>query len=390
MLAVTMALSSTAVAASADVTAPEQAAGSGIEIDKTGAVYNSKFGYIVNADGKTITIIEFTNKAISGNTLVIPSKIGNKKVTGLADLHPSFIDNYGKVKTIDIPKTVKEINNWLIPADSEWYVDGKQVKAPNITIKCSKKSAAEKFAALRNMKYTLKDASKNYVKAVRIKKTVGVGKTWAKFKWEKSSNATGYRVFKFDTETNKLKKLADVKVPEFKYTKCDPGCNNYFVVRAFRKSGGKTYWSVNSTMKAIQCRSLAKPKVDKAYSSKVEYDDGSDVYRLILAFRNRGEQRLSIEVLDPYSKIWGEPETYYLSDYAYEDGLARIDLSSYAVNKYGRYYWESIDKGQTYKVRIKSSTNIGDSTTYTDDWGIDTFSYHEQYGKAVTKTIKVK
>ncbi len=390
MLAVTMALSSTAVAASADVTAPEQAAGSGIEIDKTGAVYNSKFGYIVNDDGKTITIIEFTNKAISGNTLVIPSKIGNKKVTGLANLQPSFIDNYGKVKTIDIPKTVKEINKWFIPADWNWYVDGKQVKAPNITIKCSKKSAAEEFAALRNMKYTLKDASKNYVKAVRIKKTVGVGKTWAKFKWEKSSNATGYRVFKFDTETKKLKKLADVKVPEFKYTKCDPSSYNYFVVRAFRKSGGKTYWSLNSTMKTIRCGSLAKPKVDKAYSSKFEYDGGSVEYRLNFEFRNMGEERLSIEVLDPYSKIWSEPETYFLSDYGYEDGLAKIDISSYGVNKYGRCYWESIDKGQTYKVRIKRAAYIGDSAAYPDDYGIEPFSYHEQYGKAVTKTIKVK
>lgn len=237
ILAAVMAFCCTATA-SAESFAAEGAASSE-NVSALQAKYNEKFGYITNPDGKTVTLIDFSKKAVSNGKLKIPSKIDGKKVTVLSSqLSAAYAEICKKIKVLYIPKTVKTIDDFFLPY--YYYIDGDLFSTDGLKILCYSGTAAEKFAARHNIRYQLKDKPKNHVMAVRIKNNVSVSAKSIKISWEKMQGATGYRVYRLKNN-NKAVKIADVKANTLSYkdTKCSTNKDNYYIIKAFRKSGGK-------------------------------------------------------------------------------------------------------------------------------------------------------
>ena len=392
LLAGTMAASSSAaIVSSAEESAfaPAQVQAQA-EMNEVGKVkYNSKFAYRINDDGKTLTLVDFTEKAVSNGTLKIPSKIGGKKVTGIG----REMGNYAwsiwyskKIKRVEIPKTVKTIENGF---DARYGYTTDYVA--NYTIVCYKNTEGEKFAARSGLKYTLKDGNKNHVCATRIKKGAAVGAGAVKFKWEKVSNATGYRVLRYDWDKQKWIKLKDVKASQLSYkdTTCNKKTLNFYSVRAFRKVGSKTYWSELSAAKGLSCMKTSAPKVSvENYSTA----DGAEFPVKVTPVSNNYDNYdvgFSIEVLDPYTKKWCS--VYDLYNVSYEGDY--ITFSGYYKQIGDNTYWECVDKGQTYKVRVANVERVYDVVSLTKgENSSDMFIYTQHYikGKTVTKSVKVK
>lgn len=399
LLAVTMAFSSAVFTVSADSADAAVLSGSSSS-SNIGVVFGEKFYYSVLDGGRTVKLLGFTKKAISGKTLRIPAKIDGKKVALIgSDMGQDFADNRGKIKVVDIPRTVMDLEEgWMAYG---WY-DGTYYHSDGagLAIVCYKNSAAEKYAAANGIRYRLKNGSKNHVTATRFKTTEGINRSAIKLKWQKSDNATGYRIYRRNNNTGRLKKLADVNAKTLFYMDTNPDKNSYnqYVVRGFRKSGGKTYWSDFSSEKAV-C--VADERALKLKGSKIVERDYTRWIDLEIDTTDIQEGEFfndtySIEVLDPYTNEWSMPSYYYhVAQYTDGEPCAEntevFEIASYMINKYGAYRYESIDKGQTYKIRVKRSVTVYDSMYFYEDSGARmTRQSHNHDFKATTATVTVE
>ena len=77
--------------------------------------------------------------------------------------------------------------------------------------------------------------------------TVRQSKTSVRIKWNKVSNATGYVVY-MKTNNGSFKRLYGVRTSYFNKTGLKLGSTYYFKVRAYRESGGKTYYGPYSSI----------------------------------------------------------------------------------------------------------------------------------------------
>lgn len=64
-----------------------------------------------------------------------------------------------------------------------------------------------------------------------------------KMSWNKVSGATGYRVYKYNTSTNKWQGVANTKGTSYTFSKLKSGTTYKFTVRAYKTYDGKTYLS---------------------------------------------------------------------------------------------------------------------------------------------------
>lgn len=64
-----------------------------------------------------------------------------------------------------------------------------------------------------------------------------------KMSWNKVSGATGYRVYKYNTSTNKWQGVANTKGMSYTFSKLKSGTTYKFTVRAYKTYDGKTYLS---------------------------------------------------------------------------------------------------------------------------------------------------
>ena len=380
LLAASMALGSTALTASAEK-APIVKKQSSADSSFTAAgkiKFGSKFSYRVNPDGNTVTLIEFTDKAIASETLRIPSKLDGMEVTVMGeDLRSSFYTYYKQIKVLDIPKTVKKIEDECLP----WYQTDLNYTPlfypDHITITCCKKTAAETFAARHNYKYKIKDADKNYVHAVRMVKSVAVSSRMVKFRWSKVKNVDGYRVYRL--KNNKWKKIADVAAGTtfYKDYGCDKNGFNYYTVRAFRKSGGKTCWSKKSTIKIIKC--MSRDKTPYVSDMKVS-DDGRGVGFTV---KGSGKEMVYtyVDVQDPETKQWSKPVISYIYNGNYD-----FNIKDFTFNIDGRDYTDEFVEGNTYNIRVRYGVIVGDSAIPYDN-GYMICMDHVHYGKPTVRSV---
>ena len=338
----------------------------------------SKFSYRVNPDGKTVSLIEFTDKAIESNTLRIPSKLDGMNVTVMArSLVTVFNTYYKKIKVLDIPKNVKTIEECL----EAYFIDENdqfRYYSDLFTIKCCKKTAAETFAAQNNFKYSVKDADKNYVHAVRFSKSVAISSSKVKIKWSKVKNASGYRLYRM--ENYKWKKVKDLAPDVTSYKDADCGRNgyNYYMIRVFRKSGGKTYWSRKSTIKGVKCFDSTAPKVKNAAAN------GKDGFDFTASNYARDSLiNLYVDVQDPESGEWCRPRTFYNST---PDAEVSGTVSDMSFDIDGKRYSDEFIKGRTYKVRFRYGVSVDDIVIPYEN-GLLACKDHVYYGKATTKNV---
>ena len=378
-LALSVALGSSALTASAQMTVNEQGLQHHFGALAPGKVkLGSKFSYRVNPDGKSVSLIQFSDKALSANTLKIPTKLDSMPVTCMAeDLSGSFDHYYKQIKVVDIPKSVTSIERGCMPM----YVRDKANRfiyfADIVTIACNKKTAAETFAAENNYKYNVKDATKTYVHAVRLAKGVSVSKSRIKFKWYKVKNVDGYRVYRM--VNGKWKKLIDLDAGTnfYKDTACDTQNDNFYMVRAFVKSGSKTYWSKKSTIKIVNCMDTKAPDVKEISCDKNEYS-------VTVTINGDGERGKNyyIQVQDPESGSWSEP--IKLNNSA---GEISENFREFSFIYNDKEYTDEFIGGKKYKIRVRRGMSVYDSATL-DSNSIYCGMEHLHYGKAYVKTVE--
>ena len=106
--------------------------------------------------------------------------------------------------------------------------------------------------------------------------------------WSKSSNATGYRVYSYNTATKKYTAVSSTTKTSLKITSLKPNTEYTYMVRAYMKVGTKTVWAEYSKHYTISTRpdyvSGLKVKEDSVYVSKItlQWDalEGVSGYRL--------------------------------------------------------------------------------------------------------------
>ena len=106
--------------------------------------------------------------------------------------------------------------------------------------------------------------------------------------WNKSSNATGYRVYSYNTATKKYTALTSTTKTSLKITALNPNTEYTYMVRAYMKVGTKTVWADYSEHCTLSTRpdyvSGLRVREDSVYVSKItlQWDalEGVDGYRL--------------------------------------------------------------------------------------------------------------
>lgn len=91
-------------------------------------------------------------------------------------------------------------------------------------------------------------------KKVIVKKKYTVSTKSATISWKKLTEATGYRIYRYDTVNKKWLKLKTTKKTSYQDKTLKPGNVYKYCVKAYKKSNGKTYWSKKSATKTISTK----------------------------------------------------------------------------------------------------------------------------------------
>lgn len=86
-------------------------------------------------------------------------------------------------------------------------------------------------------------------------------------KWNKSTNASGYEVYKYDTKKKKDVKLGTTKNTTYKVTGLKAGTKYKFKVRAYKNINGKKYYGKYSSVKTLTTKT-STPKISKIKAKK--------------------------------------------------------------------------------------------------------------------------
>lgn len=89
--------------------------------------------------------------------------------------------------------------------------------------------------------------------------------------WKKIANATGYRVYVYNTATKKYVKVSTITSNKNTYNVTDlkAGTSYKYKVRAYRKVSGKNYWGKSSAAVTLTTNADTSAALDKAYQSLV-------------------------------------------------------------------------------------------------------------------------
>ncbi len=170
------------------------------------------------------------------------------------------------------------------------YPDGESKKIGKYRIR---------FVSTEDSLYSF-DITEEYsvVPAGTEKINVKSGKNTIKLTWEKVKNATGYRVYKYDSSTKKWVKLTSTKSLSYTAKKLGEGTEYKFYVRAYTKlSDGTVIWS-NQKVKRICSTTPAEPASFKVSSTQkgmvtLSWGDavGADGYTVFYATSKNGKYR---------------------------------------------------------------------------------------------------
>ena len=190
----------------------------------------------------TVTTIEAEAFRLCGSLKTV--KIGSSvKTIGSC----AFWDCYS-LKSVTIPKSVTKIGSMAFGYTSFDSSGGYSNTA--MRIKCYKGSAAEKYAKKYSVAYTLIDGKVSDVETPAVKENYNSASTSVRIKWTKVADASGYRIFQYNSTTKTWEKIAVVRngsTTNYKVTGLSGTKSYKFKVQAYTKSGSKIYSSSKST-----------------------------------------------------------------------------------------------------------------------------------------------
>ncbi|MCD7741996.1 MAG: fibronectin type III domain-containing protein [Ruminococcus sp.] len=211
------------------------------------------------SNGKA-TIVRYNGSATN---LTIPSKLGGYKVTKIGDCAfennmtlkkvtiPNTVTSIGSgaflgcysLKQINIPKSVKSIGKYAMGGDDNTF------RISGVRIRCYKGSKAEAYAKKYAIAYTLIDGETSDVEVPAIKDGFTASSTAIRIKWTKVEDASGYRIYQYNSTTKTWEKVGVVRngsTTNYKITGLSAAKKYKFKVQAYVKNGGKIYSSTKS------------------------------------------------------------------------------------------------------------------------------------------------
>ncbi|MBQ7295294.1 MAG: fibronectin type III domain-containing protein [Clostridia bacterium] len=203
-----------------------------------------------------------------------------------------------------------------------------------------------RFISTENSLYSF-DITAEYsiVPAGTQKITAKSGKNSIKLTWQKVENATGYRVYRYDTSKSQWVKLTSTKSLSYTANKLSEGTKYKFYVRAYTKlSDGTVIWSSSkvkrefSTTPPTPKNFAVSSKEKNTVSLSWDYIDCADGYTVLYATSKNGK----------YKKLTGTDnnnmtsfnvkglksgKTYYFKVRAYTEAYPENIRSSYTAVK---------------------------------------------------------
>ena len=170
-------------------------------------------------------------------------------------------------------------------------------------------------------------------------------------KWEKVSNANGYRIYKYDSTTKSYKKIKTItSASTLKYTDktTNGGDTAKYVIKAYRKNGSFTGWTAKSSAKSIKT-SPSTPTMKSASKTQTAVRinwssvdcDGYKIYKY----------NSSTKKYELIKKVSGSTTTYRLS--GLKKGTAyKFKVRAYYINTAGNYVYSGYTSVK--KVTTKS------------------------------------
>ena len=164
--------------------------------------------------------------------------------------------------------------------------------------------------------------------------------------WNKVNNASGYKVYKYNTKTKKYALLATIhnnKKTTYKDDKLISATNYYYKVAAYKEVDGKDYVgpttkSLKATTKPLQpvvkLSSVLKGKVKLTYTTKVSKK--TDGYKIYMSTSKNGVYKLLKDTdKTTYTKTGLKSKKgYYFKVRAYRAVDGKNVYSSYSTTKY--------------------------------------------------------
>ncbi len=337
--------------------------------------------YKYTVSNKKATITAYTGSATK---LTIPSKLGGYKVTKIGDYAFSGISS---LKKVVIPNTVTKIGDFAFDTceSLKSYTVPKSVKSigvcaigtldnisriESVRIKCYKGTEAEAYAKKYGLAYTLLDGEVSDVETPSIKGDYNTSTSSVRIKWSKVEDASGYRIYQYNSTTktwDKIGVVRDGSTTNYKVTGLSPAKTYKFKVQAYKKSGSKIYSSSKSKTFGATTKSKAVTNI-KASKTKTTVTLKWDKVKC---------SGYEIEQYNSKTKNW--------------DFITMLDSSTTS------YTIESLSKGTSYKFRIASYyipyTNTITNVTYVKnefDITIPPYTTSKMYSYSATKKVTTK
>lgn len=179
---------------------------------------------------------------------------------------------------------------------------------------------------------------------VTLKTGYSCTSTAIRINWYQAKNASGYRIYRYNASTKKwvnIKTVSGGSTLTYRDANLTPNTTYQYKVKAYRKSGGKTYWGTASSVLAAKTKSAAPAKVTvTSYTStatsitlnwnKVSGASGYRVYRY-----------------DPKTKAY-------------------VNIKTVSGGSTVTYTDKSLAHDTTYKYKVKAYTKLGGKTY----WGV--------------------
>lgn len=250
---------------------------------------------------------------------------------------------------------------------------------------------------------------------VTVKKVTGVKATptsdTVKLTWKKTTKATGYRVYSYNSKTKKSTKIADVKNNKYTVKNLKSNKTYYYKVKAYRKVKGKKYLGKVSSAVKVKTKKAAAVKPQKVSGLKITNGGASNQLKLTWKAQNgvKGYQvyRSESGVSGTYTKVktvkngatsytdkgLDSSKTYYYAVRAYNTQNGKNTFGSYA-KAYASTKLTSdfiVDKfNDTVRFCLEWCTANGGNLDYDDFILIDYFQYYRIDNTSVKTKADVK